>query len=776
MVVKPVLLQTAMTFKYLTTRGFVALTAGLLTASAGRAEGVSFRNDVMAVLAKAGCSAGNCHGNKYGKGGFKISLRGQDPDLDYLALTRDQFGRRVNAMDTQQSLILLKPTTQIAHEGGLRFKQGSEEYEILRRWIADGMKDDLATAPKLEKLEVTPVEQVLVEPVDQVQLRAQAYFSDGSRRNVTTLTVYEPVNTVATVSHDGKARREMFGETAVLVRFLNQQVAARVAFVPARPGFVWKEVPANNYIDEHVLAKLHTLRINPSELCSDPVFLRRACLDLLGILPTAQEASAFLGADVAAAVRRRTIASPAEENSADLRRRLQRRARLIEQLLERPEFADFWAVKWADLLRNEEKALDRKGVQSFYHWIRQSIAENKPLDRFVREIITARGSSYLNPAANYWRACRDPVTRAEATAQVFLGTRLQCAQCHNHPFDRWSQDDYYNWADLFARVNYKILENKRRDNLDTHEFVGEQIVYMARTGEVTNARTARPAQPRFLGGPARDLEDGQDRLEALAVWLTSPTNERFARAQINRIWFHLMGRGLVDPMDDFRPTNPPSHAALLDALAGDFAAHGFDLRYAIRLIMNSRAYQLSSEPNETNGDDEINYSHVLPRRLTAEQLVDAQHQFLGVPAKFNGYPDGLRAGQLPGVAAVRPRDRKASTADQFLKLFGKPMRLLTCECERSSETTMNQAFQLISGPAMNELLTDPDNRPAKLLASGKSDTEIVAELYWTALSRPPSAKESQKTVAHLERAKEKRQALEDLTWALLNAKEFVLRY
>jgi len=739
-------------------RGLVAVVIGLMAGvvfSAGAAEPaeVSFCNDVMPVLAKAGCNLGTCHGNKYGKGGFKLSLRGQDPGTDHATITREMFGRRINAVNPDESLVLLKATTQLAHEGGLRFRKDSAEYEVLRRWIAAGMPDDTGAAPKLVRLEASPSERVLVEPEDKVQLKVEATFADGSHRDVTKVAVYETANTLVSVSHDGLAKREGTGESTVLVRFLDQQLPVRLAFIPARPDFAWKKVPANNYIDEQVFAKLRSLRMNPSELCTDSEFVRRAQLDLLGLLPTAEEARAFV---------------------ADKHR--DKRAKLIDQLIERPEFADFWALKWADLLRNEEKALDRKGVQDFYHWIRQSLAENKPLDQFVREIIAARGSTYSNPAANFYRSLRDPVTRAESSAQVFLGIRLQCAQCHNHPFDRWTQDDYYNWTTLFSRVQYKVLENNKLDGLDSHEFIGEQIVCMAREGEVKNARTGKEATPRFLGAATPEFGDDRDRLEELATWVTSPNNPLFARSQANRIWFNLMGRGIVDPIDDFRPTNPPSHPALLEALTKDFVAHKFDLKYMVRLIMNSRAYQLSDEPVESNREDLVNYSHVIPRRLTAEQLIDAQHQVLGVPTKFSGYPVGLRAGQMPGVATTsRRRGPSSSSSDKFLVLFGKPQRLLTCECERSSETTLNQAFQLISGPAINELLSDPDNRLGRLVASGKPNREAVEELYWTALTRPPTAKELEKAVAYLEKAKDRRAGLEDVTWGLLNAKEFVLR-
>src|SRR5262245_13351220 len=496
----------------------------------------------MAVLSKAGCNAGACHGNAKGKAGFKLSLRGEDPELDYKALTRDMLGRRTNPTDPDQSLILLKPTAQLAHEGGQRFKPDSAEYRILRQWIVSGTPPDPAGTLMLERIEVSPAEKILTDPDKELQLRAHAFFSDGSRRDVTEMAVYESANGLAKVSHDGLVDREGMGETTVLVRYLRAQVPVRLAFIPARTEFVWKTPPANNYIDEHVFAKLRTLRMNPSESCTDNEFIRRAYLDLLGLIPTVEEARAFV-----------------------TDKRHDKRARVIDELLERQEFADFWALKWGDLLRAEERLLDRKGIETFHRWIRQGIAEHKPMDQFARELIDARGSTYQNPGANFYRAIRDPMARAEAVAQVFLGTRLQCAQCHNHPFDRWTQDDYYDWAGLFARVNYKVLENRRRDNNDGHEFKGEQIVYLANKGEVKNPRRGKAAEPRFLGEtrsagfqPAvspiskrlafrtdgtvghsasahatRNGESDPDRnpLNALATWLTSPDNPLFARAQ-----------------------------------------------------------------------------------------------------------------------------------------------------------------------------------------------------------------------------------------------------
>jgi hypothetical protein len=716
------------------------------------AESISFNNDVMAVLSKAGCSAGACHGNANGKGGFKLSLRGEDPETDFLVLTRDQFGRRTQPLDPEQSLVLLKATAQIAHEGGQRFQTGSREYEILRQWIAAGTRSDPPGTPKLDRIEVSPKDKILLEPADRIQIRAWAIFSDGERRDISQIAVYEPNNQNVLVQPDGLVERQRFGEATVLVRYLHQQTPVRLAFVPERPDFQWAGPPENNVIDALVFDKLRNLRMNPSELSSDHEFLRRAYLDLHGLLPEAETARSFI----------------ADTDS-------QKRTQLIEQLLEQPEFADFWALKWSDLLRNEERSLDVKGVQAYHRWIRESLLENKPFDQFARELVSARGSTYQNPAANFYRANRNPVDRAESMAQLFLGTRLQCAQCHNHPFDRWTQDDYYDWTSIFSRVQYKVLQNRRRDNNDGHEFKGEQIVYAARKSDFKNARTGEIATPRFLGGAALELSRETDLLEQLADWMTRPENPFFARSQVNRIWYHLLGRGIVDPIDDFRPTNPASHPELLEVLTGEFTSSGFDLRHLIRLIMNSRTYQLSALPNQTNAEDELNFARAKIRRLEAEQLIDAQSQVTGAPVQFPGFPEGLRAAQLPGALPEKRRGQKPAQIEQFLQVFGKPPRLLTCECERSSETTMAQAFQMISGPLQNDMLTHAQNRLAQLLQSGKSNLEMVEELYWTALSRSPSPVELARGVEHLETAGDPRLALEDITWALLNSKEFLLR-
>jgi hypothetical protein len=722
-----------------------------LVPSPARADEVSFRNQVMAVFSRAGCNQGTCHGNQNGKGGFKLSLRGEDPAFDYESLTREMLGRRTNTLRPEESLLLLKAVAAVPHEGGKRFATDSLEYAILKQWIAAGRPADPAGLAALRRIEVTPRSKVLVEPAEKIPLQVRAFFSDGSVRDVTRLAVYEPSNGVVSVRPDGIAEKQRAGETTILVRYLDQRQAVQLAFVPARPGFVWKDVPAANYVDTHIFAKLKTLRMLPSEICSDSVFVRRAYLDLHGRTPTADEVRTFL-------------------NDA----RSDKRARLIDALLERPEFADFWALKWSDVLRNEEKTLDKKGVQAFHHWIRQSIAANKPLNEFAREIIAARGDTYSVPAANFYRALREPQVRAEAAAQVFLGIRLQCARCHNHPFDQWTQNDYHSLAAFFARIDYRIIENNRKDRLDSHEFDGAQIVYLAREGETKNPRTGEIMRPRLLGDAKPQAAEG-DRLAALADWIADPRNPFFARTQVNRVWHHLLGRGIVDPLDDFRASNPPVNGPLLAALAKDFAEHKFDLRHLIRTIMNSRTYQLVVLPNETNKDDETNFSHAQIRPLQAEQLLDSFSQVVGVPVKFTGYPLGLRAAQLPGVQAQRQRGEMPTPAEQFLKVFGKPERLLSCECERSDDTTLNQAFQLLTGELMNQMLAEKNNHIGQLLAAGKSNRVIIEHFYLAALGRFPSDRELSAAVTVVERSQNRRAGLEDVVWGLVNAKEFLLR-
>jgi hypothetical protein len=736
----------------ITLRRFLPFAVFLLaTSSVAAQEPVSFRNEVMAVLSRAGCNQGICHGNLNGRGGFKLSLRGQDLDFDRAALTRDALGRRANTQNPDASLLLLKAIGQVAHEGGPRFAVGSDEYRILRSWIAAGIPLDRPGSPILRSLTVTPIEQYVLLPHIEVNLQVRATFTDGKTKDVSSLAVFESTNAKIDVSRLGQVKSSEPGETTIVVRYLDQQATSLLAFVPARKDFVWSNPPVVNFIDKHVYTRLQKLRMNPSELCSDNDFLRRAYLDLVGLLPTPAETRKFL---------------------ADARP--DKRTHMIDTLLNRPEFADTWALKWADLLKVEEKQLDKSGVKVFHGWIRKAVADNKPLNEFARELIASRGSTYKDPASNYYRALREPQIRSEAFAQVFLGIRMQCAKCHNHPYNQLTQNDYHQLAAFFPRVQYKILENKRKDKLDSHEFIGEQLAFMDNVSEVKHPVSKEVLKPKYLGGEVVKLGDKDDRLLMLADWVADAKNPYFARTQANRIWYHLMGRGIVDLEDDFRQSNPPVNAELLDALARDFAEQKFDQKYLIRTIMLSRTYQLAATPNATNRDDESNFSHTLVRGLSAEALLDAISQVTGVHASFDGYPAGTRAAQIPSLPGL---ERKGSMepGTKFLRQFGKPERLLACSCERSDNTTLAQALQMMTGPLLTKAIEAPDNRLGKLLKAGKSNSEIVEELFLAALTRLPNDRERSAIVARIENASNRRVALEDVLAALLNSKEFLLR-
>ncbi len=717
-----------------------------------RAADPEFAVDVMSVFSKSGCNAGTCHGNLNGKGGFKLSLRGQDAEHDYQSLVLTARGRRVNTSAPARSLFLQKATGSVAHRGGIRFDADSIDYQLLLQWLRSGAKGPSPSAPHVTRLHVQPAEAIVVDPASDLQIHVEAFFSDGSSRDVTDRACYELSNLNANVDAGGRVSRAKFGETTLIVRYLQAQVPVPIAFTEQRSHFRWYDPPISNDVDKHVFAKLKRLRIDPSPLCDDAVFVRRAYLDAIGRKPTAEEAKQFVRND-----------------------RPDKRKRLIDQLLARPEFADFWALKWADVLRTEEKVLDTKGVEVFHAWIRDSIAAARPLDQFVRDLVTGSGSTFEQPPANYYRANRDPSTRGETTARLFLGTRLQCAKCHNHPFDQWTQDDYYQWSSLFSQIDYELDESKRKDKLDKNEFAGDQVVLVTRKDEVKHPSTGQVVTPKFLGGEELAGDAMKQRLDSLANWLTSPDNELFAKSQTNFIWYHVMGRGLVDPIDDFRLTNPASNPPLLEALSREFVANGFDVRFLVRKIMNSRTYQLSAEPNESNATDETSYSRTFVRRLPAEVILDMQSDVLDSPAGFVGYRTGIRAVQIPGVQKKRPRDEPPKAGDRFLKTFGKPQRILACDCERSDETTLKQAFVLI-GEGLNERLASNMNRLHRLAASTMSDAELVQELYWTALSRSPNDTETAAAVNMIKTSSEGRAAaLEDITWALLNTKEFLFR-
>jgi hypothetical protein len=715
---------------------------------------VSFRNDFIASLNVGGCNSGACHGTPKGKGEFRLSLRGYDPAADYLRLTRDVLGRRTNRLDPDASLILEKALGKVPHEGGQRFKPTAVPAQTIQRWLSEGLRDD--PAPAVTRIDAFPDGRVLHAPAKYQQLSVRAHFADHTSRDVTRLTVFSSSDpTIADVDANGLVKISQAGEVAILCRYLETLYPVRLTYLEPR-DVAWSRPPENNYVDKHVFSKLQLFGIRPSELCTDDEFVRRAYLDVCGILPTPEEARTFL-----------------DDRAAD------KRARLIDKLLDRPEYADFWALKWLDVLRGNRKTIQRKGVQAYQKWWRQRIEENAPFDVIVRDLLTASGSTFANPPANYFRVASDarfrnpqlePKVLAENTAQLFLGVRLQCAQCHNHPTERWTQNDYYGWAAFFGWVRQK------EDTVESFKTLfdrGATVIYSEHVSDYrwtadTMLGGMRTFQPKFMGGKIADLRRSRDPREVLARWLTDGGNRFFARSAVNRIWYHLNGRGIVEPVDDFRDSNPSANDPLLDALAKDFVAHQFDTKHLIRTILNSRTYQFSAQTNETNKDDHKYFSHAAVKLLSAEPLLDAICQATDVPEKFKDLPPGTRAVQLPD----------GEDYHAFLKEFGQPPRAQTCECERATDGNVAKALQLLNGPVVGGKVINGNNRLGKLLKARKADQEILEELYLATLSRRPTADEVKVSLDHIAKAGKdgRRQAWEDLQWTLLNVEEFRFRH
>lgn len=702
-------------------------------ASQEKPDPVSFQYGALVALTKQGCNSGACHGSPSGKGGFRLSLRAYDPVLDTETLIREAFNRRTNVYEPQASLLLRKPLMEVPHGGGRRMKKSDPSYVVLRDWIAEGLKPDPADAATCVRLEIYPPQRVLTYPAHQQQLVALAHFSDGSVRDVTDLACYSSSDeAVATVDANGLITGQDRGESAILVRYLEQMQTSYMTFLKEVDDFEWTNPPESNYIDKLTFEKLKQLEILPSDLCGDEEFVRRVYLDVLGELPSPGESQAFLASQ-----------EP------------DKRSKLIEQLVDRPEYAEFWALKWADLLRVNSKKVTTAGVQKFRRWIVASVRDNKPYDQFARELLSATGSTFDNPAANYFRTAADTNDCTETTAQLFLGIRIQCAKCHNHPFERWTQDNYYGIGAFFNRVQRKASPA-----------TDELVIWSARGGEVTQPRTGKQMKPWLpLAGEA-DIPAEDDRRDAFVTWLTGPDNPFFAKAEANRVWGYLMGRGIVEPVDDFRASNPPSNAALLDALAADFVKHGYDRKHLIRTILNSRAYQLSSRTNAFNKNDVKYFSHARTRLLTAEQLLDAICQVTGVSEKFAGLPAGTKATALPSP----------DVDHYFLKVFGQPAREMACQCERSSESNLSQALQMINGPLVHGKLIDKNNKLRTLASAGKNNQEIIDELYLSALARKPNDAERQAADKHITAQADRIQGLEDVCWAILNSKEFLFQH
>ena len=721
----------------------LSLAAGLVglavTPVAAQPSRVTFLRDVAPILNKVGCTAGACHGAAKGKNGFKLSLRGYDPQFDYESLLYDLSGRRFNRADPGRSLMLAKPSQEVAHGGGRRFAKDSDYYKVIYNWIAQGVPYGDPAKDTVVELRAEPADVLMPKPGETVPLKVVARYQDGQLRDVTRETAIESnVPDVARVESEAPAdipivRGERVGEATLLLRYQGTFAAIPVTVLNPRPGFVWKALPQHNYIDRLVDAKLERLKIQPSAPADDRTFLRRVSLDLTGRLPSPEAVRAFL---------------------ADARPSRVKRAATIETLLASPQYVDHWAVKWGDLLQSSRKYLGEKGAYEFQHWIREAIASNRPYDAMVRELLTARGSSYDNPAANYFRVTREAKPAMEKTTQVFLGVRMVCAQCHDHPFERWTQNQYYQMSAFFSAVGIRAGFE-----------VGEEIVFDQRADyEMKHPKDGRAVKPQFmLASSHAAVPDGVQRRDAFAEWLTSRDNPLFAKAIANRMWSYFLGKGIIDPVDDIRASNPPSNPALLDALTKDFVDHRFDLRHLMRAIVSSRAYQASIVTNEWNEHDRDNFSHAIPRRLSAEELMDAVSAAAGARPRFPDVPQDMAASQL-----VDPHIGR----EGFLDVFGRPARDSSCECERRSDFSLPQALNLVNGKMISDAVADPNGRVAKLVLSGKSDEAIVEELYLAALSRLPTSEERRRGVAYLSTAAKASRA-QDLLWALINSKAFL---
>lgn len=697
---------------------------------------VSFTREILPLLTKAGCNQGACHGAQHGRGGFKLSLLGFDPSFDHSEIVQSAKGRRVVVSDPERSILLLKPSLTMEHAGGERIAANGHAYNLLKQWLADGAPEPVKNDPSVTGLEVFPPKRVMV-PGEQQQIIVRAAWSDGRTEDVTATAQFDSLNDgVAAVTPAGLVTAKDRGETHIMVRFGGQATVMDVSLPFSAAPQVAGEFEVQNFIDHKALAKWKDLGLTPSPVCSDEEFFRRIHLDAIGTLPAPAEVKAFLA-----------------DKSAD------KRHKAIGRVLDRPEFVDFWTLKWGDLLRIDRDQLQEKGMWSFYNWVRAAIRDNKPIDEFTREIITAEGSTYSEGPANFYRVGRTPQEWAETVAQVFLGIRMQCAKCHHHPFEKWSQDDYYGMSAFFVRLGTK---NSQEFGI----FGRETVIYLKMTGEETHPRKGGVVKPHPLDGGVMD--DPFDRRKRLADWLTAKENAYFAKNIVNRYWGYLLGRGLVEPIDDMRATNPPSNPELMDALAKDLVEHKFDLKHLLRTIMDSRVYQLSSTATPGNQIDtgNIHYTRYTVKRLTAEQLADALDFATGTREKYQGLPLGTRAIQLP--------DTKVRSF--LLDVFGRPARQITCECERTMQPNIAQAMHLLNGDFLNKKIEAPAGRIEALVTAKKPLPGAIEDLYLATLCRAPKTEELSKAEEAIKAAPSVKEGLQDLLWVLLNSREFLFNH
>lgn len=712
-----------------------SVTIPILVKNASLKRPISFKLNVMPTLSHAGCNVGACHGAARGKDGFRLSLFGFDPDGDYERVTREQANRRINLSIPEDSLLLQKATGSVAHTGGKRFPADSTSYQTIYQWIDAGAPQDPANVAQVTGVEIYPPQMLLRGTGSSQQLSVRAKYSDGTDRDVTDLAVFISNNDSSAVlskEKDGLVTAASPGEAFIIARFATFTVGTPIIVIPKNAPSSMPTLPENNYIDHLVNAKLAQMRITPSPLCSDEAFLRRACIDITGELPTLEEYDAFIA-------------------SKDPHKR----EKLVDELLSRKEFVEIWVMKFAELLqiRSNNDRVSYKAAIRYFDWLDERISHNVPMDQIVQELLSATGGSFANPAANYYQVETDPQKIAENTAQVFMGMRIQCAQCHNHPFDRWTLNDYYSFTAFFTQIGRKKGEDPR-----------ETIVYNRGSGEVPHPVTKKALPPKFLGAEEPDAK-ARDRRVLLAKWLASPKNPYFARNLANIVWSHFFGRGIVEPVDDARISNPPSNAQLLDALAEHFTSYHYDFKRLVRDICLSRTYQLAAETNPTNEQDERNFSHGAIRRMRAEVLLDCISQVTDTKDKFKGLPLGARAVQIA--------DGQVST--YFLTTFGRAKRESACSCEVSMEPNLSQALHLLNGDTVNQKVKS-GGLVKKLLAEKKTPQQVIDELYLLTLTRHPTPDETKALTDLMAGEKDKQHFLEDAFWALLNSQEFIFNH
>jgi len=708
----------------------VVVPVEVLEATADRP--ISFKLDVMPVFMKAGCNMGSCHGAARGKDGFRLSLFGFDPDGDYHRICREISGRRINLAIPEESLLVEKAVGKVPHTGGKRFEEGSELHQTLLRWLQAGVPADAGEVPKILSVEIYPNGGVLDGEGASQQLTVRAKYSDGTDRDVTSLAYFLTSNeNSANVSQDGMVTAANRGEAFVMARFETHTVGVHFIVLPKGLQFAFPNVPENNYIDAHIHNKLRKLRIAPSELCTDEEFLRRVSLDIVGVLPTAEEYDRFM-------------------KNADP----DKRAKVVDELLDRKEFVEVWVMKWAELLQiRTSQTVSYKSMLLYYNWLQEQIATNVPIDQMVQRLLASRGGTFANAATNYYQNETDTLKTAENVAQVFMGMRIQCAQCHNHPFDKWTMDDYYSFAAFFSQIGRKGGEDPR-----------ELIVFNSGSGEVNHPVGGRAMPPKFLGGAVPDLQ-GRDRREVMAKWLASSENPYFARNLANIVWAHFFGRGIIHPVDDVRVSNPPVNPELLDDLAKHFTDYNYDFKKLVRDICTSRTYQLATKTNESNAGDDRNFAHSTLRRMRAEVMLDCITQVTDTQNKFQGLPLGARAVQIAD----------GNTSTYFLQAFGRATRGTVCSCEVKVEPNLSQALHMLNGETVNQKIQE-GKLIERRLAEKKTPAEIADELYIRLLTRHPTEKETAAVNAALTGVEDPKPVLEDLFWALLNSREFLFNH